>query len=1383
VFALNKLNREPIRDALIAAAGRGVTIQGVMPRSDTDPGGVSDDVYNALTNSVDFLPAFAEADYSALDDGTYSDLIHAKYMVIDSGTSNAVLIHGSANWTTEALVDDNSNDENTLFLRHNEIAEKFYEHFERITGTGAYDEGNSTLVSWDFDDGDQVADGGIAANATQTVVRIPAPTSYSYTGNALSCSGWSAGAGTKYWETSFTTIDHADIKVSSLQLASSTGPSDFKLQVKIGAGGSYADVPYSEVHVPDGGNGVLTRVLLPDGCENQPEVFLRWIMTSDLAANGGTIGSSGAGRIDDIIITGTAYNQPPVLDPIGDQVVFEGESLSFTVTASDPVDGDPVTLTATNLPSGAVFTNGLFTWNNAGPVGTYPILFQASDKDGSDSETVSISVLQKPLLLLSEIADPAGTGGGDFRFIELYNAGTNTIDLAADNWVLSRQNSGSTWQDIQLTGTIAASETYILAQDSENFENAYGFPPNQADSNADGNGDDGYFLYRGGGHAAGLLIDSYGEMDTDGSDTAWDYTDSRAVRKGFITEPNPAWTASEWIIVSNAAVSGMNPGVRQSLPQFDGLKNQFAALGRSVSFPVSASDPVDNDPIALAAANLPTGALFTNGVFSWNTAAPLGSYTVTFSATDKDGTTSEDITITVIEAPLLMISEVADPDSTLDENGEEQEDGALFRFVELYNAGLNAIDLTEGNWHLSRQINGVDSWDDIELTGTVAAAGTWVVAYSSPDFEDGFGFAPDQESSDISGNGDDAYVLYYGGDHASGTLIDIYGQLDTDGSDTEWEYENGSAERERAVLMPNTAWTAAEWIIRSGSKTSTSPGVHGPVPVFQGLENQFVFLGDDLSLIVTAVNTVRTDTITLSATALPDGAAFPTAIGTDSVSSTLSWSKPPAGVYTVTLAAAGDADTATESITITVSSTTQIDTYFYGWNSSTIVKLKNGQFWKNTGGAGESVARLRSPDATITNVLSNRRMIIESVPSYTTVEQIEITESDLDSSFSGLHNGNIYELSDGTVWKQISYENISSSASPVTVWRWTEDGATTLRFLTRYDVVIGSCEVTASAVSDDGSILTEIDGWFRGWKNDRIFALANGEFWQQLTADSSVNTLYRPDVTLTNFLGTGTWRLYVEGASAPGYVEVQQLSGVTRTQIDGTFYGFGLGEFFHLQNGEWWRQTSSETSASTRSSPEVLLWNSTIEMPDEGRSVRAEQLKVISESSISGTYRGLRYARYYNLADGQDWAQISFENIPSDEQNPAAILWTDDGETRLLARDKTDRAIGDCTVISPWADDDGDGIPNIDEMIAGTSLLDRNDLFMISLGSLDSEGRSVLRWVPVAGRTYTIEWTASLLQDFQTLEILTDWTRDSWTDTINPPGNGGFYRVRAQLTN
>jgi hypothetical protein len=67
--------------------------------------------------------------------------------------------------------------------------------------------------------------------------------------------------------------------------------------------------------------------------------------------------------LDRVTVSGdcVAANLPPVMDAIGDRTISELEFLSFTVTASDPANNDPITLTATNLPDGAIFTNGVFT--------------------------------------------------------------------------------------------------------------------------------------------------------------------------------------------------------------------------------------------------------------------------------------------------------------------------------------------------------------------------------------------------------------------------------------------------------------------------------------------------------------------------------------------------------------------------------------------------------------------------------------------------------------------------------------------------------------------------------------------------------------------------------------------------------------------------------------------------------------------------------------------------------------------------------------------------------------------------------------------------------------------------------------------------------------
>jgi hypothetical protein len=63
---------------------------------------------------------------------------------------------------------------------------------------------------------------------------------------------------------------------------------------------------------------------------------------------------------------------PPALGAIGGRDVFLGATLQFQVVAT-PTEADAVTLTASNLPAGAVFSRtnetGTFVWSNAAPTG------------------------------------------------------------------------------------------------------------------------------------------------------------------------------------------------------------------------------------------------------------------------------------------------------------------------------------------------------------------------------------------------------------------------------------------------------------------------------------------------------------------------------------------------------------------------------------------------------------------------------------------------------------------------------------------------------------------------------------------------------------------------------------------------------------------------------------------------------------------------------------------------------------------------------------------------------------------------------------------------------------------------------------------------------
>lgn len=84
-------------------------------------------------------------------------------------------------------------------------------------------------------------------------------------------------------------------------------------------------------------------------------------------------------------------NSPPVLNYIGPQSVLAGSTLTFSISGSDP-DNDPLTYSATNLPSGATFSGQTFSWSYA-YMGTYYATFVITDSNGAtDSETVTITV-------------------------------------------------------------------------------------------------------------------------------------------------------------------------------------------------------------------------------------------------------------------------------------------------------------------------------------------------------------------------------------------------------------------------------------------------------------------------------------------------------------------------------------------------------------------------------------------------------------------------------------------------------------------------------------------------------------------------------------------------------------------------------------------------------------------------------------------------------------------------------------------------------------------------------------------------------------------------------------------------------------------------------
>jgi len=93
----------------------------------------------------------------------------------------------------------------------------------------------------------------------------------------------------------------------------------------------------------------------------------------------------------------TAVNRAPVLTSIGNKSVNEGSLLQFTLSATD-ADGDTLTYSAVNLPSGATFnpTTRTFSWTpNYVQSGTYnTVTFRVTDGAVTTQEIITITVVQ-----------------------------------------------------------------------------------------------------------------------------------------------------------------------------------------------------------------------------------------------------------------------------------------------------------------------------------------------------------------------------------------------------------------------------------------------------------------------------------------------------------------------------------------------------------------------------------------------------------------------------------------------------------------------------------------------------------------------------------------------------------------------------------------------------------------------------------------------------------------------------------------------------------------------------------------------------------------------------------------------------------------------------
>lgn len=150
----------------------------------------------------------------------------------------------------------------------------------------------------------------------------------------------------------------------------------------------------------------------------------------------------------------------------------------------------------------------------------------------------------------------------------------------------------------------------------------------------------------------------------------------------------------------------------------------------------------------------------------------------------------------------VFISELSDPENNI-----------KARFIELYNS--SNTDINFNGWELRRYTNeSLDVSSRINLSKyTINAKSTFVIAANALEFETVYGFVPDLESpsssSPANSNGDDNMELV----NSKGTIIDVFGTLGEDGSNTNHEFEDGRAIRNIGIIQGNPIYIFSEWTI------------------------------------------------------------------------------------------------------------------------------------------------------------------------------------------------------------------------------------------------------------------------------------------------------------------------------------------------------------------------------------------------------------------------------------------------------------------------------------------------------------------------------------------------------------------------------------------
>lgn len=139
--------------------------------------------------------------------------------------------------------------------------------------------------------------------------------------------------------------------------------------------------------------------------------------------------------------------------------------------------------------------------------------------------------------------------GGQPKAVELYVV-NDISDLSVYGFGSANNGEGSDGQEYTFSGSARAGDYLYIASETEGFTSFFGFAPTDTAAAININGDDAIELFKN-----GIIVDTFGDPDLDGTGEPWEYSDGWAYRQTF-ADVGGTFNRSQWQFSVPGALDG-----------------------------------------------------------------------------------------------------------------------------------------------------------------------------------------------------------------------------------------------------------------------------------------------------------------------------------------------------------------------------------------------------------------------------------------------------------------------------------------------------------------------------------------------------------------------------------------------------------------------------------------------------------------------------------------------------------------------------------------------------------------------------------------------------------------------------------------------------------